>query len=243
MIKGIYTSASGMIPRIKQQEITANNIANVSTPGFKRDRIFAKELSKAEVKRLPHKTDWQQPMVNRVYTDYNQGIFDKTGNPLDMAIDGDGMFTLQMQNGTTLLTRSGSFIVNQDGLLSFPGGALVMGEGGPIEVGSGEVSVSQAGDIEVNGGRVGKVVPVTVADLTQLNKIGGSFYIVPPDAELIPVDKYSIQQGFVEASNVDIVSEMIDMIVAFREYEAGAKSIQAQDQTLENLFRRVGGGS
>jgi flagellar basal-body rod protein FlgG len=243
MIKGIYTSASGMIPRIKQQEITANNIANVSTPGFKRDRIFAKELSKAEVKRLPQKNDWQKPMVNRVYTDYNQGIFDKTGNPLDVAIDGDGMFTLQMQDGTTVLTRSGSFIVNQDGLLAFPGGALVVGEGGPIEVGSGEVSVSQAGDIEVDGGRVGKLVPVTVVDLTELNKIGGSFYVVPEDAELIQVEKYSIQQGFLEASNVDIVSEMIDMIVAFREYEAGAKSIQAQDQSLENLFRRVGGGS
>lgn len=243
MIKGIYTSASGMIPRIKQQEITANNIANVSTPGFKRDRIFAKELSRAEVKKLPQKNDWQRPMVNRVYTDYNQGIFDKTGNPLDVAIDGDGMFKLQMQDGTTVLTRSGSFTVNRDGLLSFPGGALVMGESGPIQVGSGTVSVSQAGDIEVDGGRVGKLVPVTVADLTELNKIGGSFYIVPEDAELIPVEKYSIQQGFLEASNVDIVSEMIDMIVAFREYEAGAKSIQAQDQTLENLFRRVGGGS
>ena len=240
MIKGIYTSACGMLPRIKKQEATANNIANASTPGYKKDRLFAKELSRAQMKRIPKKTDWHQPMVDRMFTDYSPGIFDKTGNPLDMAIDGDGFFTLQLETGQTVLTRSGNFVINRDGLLSFPGGALVIGEGGPIEVGSGQVSVGTTGEVESNGILVGRLAPVTVPDLNQLQKIGGSFYLAPDGVDLVPVANCSIRQGFLETSNVDIVSEMIEMIISFREYEANSKAIQSQDDSLEHLFRRVG---
>ncbi len=241
MIKGIYTSASGMLPKIKKQEVTANNLANASTPGFKKDRIFAKELTRIERKNAPVKTDWEQPMVNNVYTDFSQGIFEKTGNSLDFAIDGDGFFTLQLDDGSQVLTRSGSFVVNQDGMLSFPGGALLMGEGGALEVGNGKISLGQTGEIESNGLSVGKIVPVTVEDLSLLDKIGGSFYKVPEGTQLIPVETTSFQQGYVEASNVDIVAEMIEMIISFREYEANSKAIQAQDQSLSQLFNRVGG--
>lgn len=241
MIKGIFTSASGMIPRLRKQEISANNMANASTPGFKRDRIFAQELSRTEMKRVATTADWQKPMVSEVYTDFSQGIFDRTGNTLDVAIDGDGFFTLQLPDGQQVLTRSGSFTVNEIGLLAFPGNALVLGEGGPIQVGKGAVSISQTGYVESDGLAVGRLLPVTVNDLTRLEKIGGSYYLVPEGEELIPVEKFSLQQGFIEASNVDIVTEMINMIASFREYEANARAIQSQDQTLENLFRRVGG--
>lgn len=241
MIKGIYSSASGMLPRIKKQEIAANNLANASTPGFKRDMLFSRELSQAERKLSPTRTDWENPMANNTVTDYSQGHFNPTGNPLDLAIDGDGFFKLQLDNGTIVLSRSGSFTVSSAGLLSFPGGALVLGVGGPIEVGKGKVSVGHTGEVESDGFPVGRIVPVTVNNLESLKKIGGSYYAVPDGVELIQVNKYSIQQGFLEESNVDIVSEMIEMIISFREYEANSKSIQSQDQTLEHLFRRVGG--
>lgn len=241
MIKGVFTSASGMIPRLRKQEISANNMANASTPGFKKDRIFAQELSRVERKRVATTTDWQKPMVTEVYTDFSQGILDRTGNTLDVAIDGDGFFTLQLPDGQQVLTRSGSFTVNQNGLLAFPGDALVLGEGGPLQVGSGVVSISQTGQVESDGLSVGRLIPVTVNDLTLLKKIGGSYYLIPEGEELIPVQQFSLHQGFIEASNVDIVSEMINMIASFREYEANARAIQSQDQTLDNLFRRVGG--
>ncbi len=240
MIKGLYTSASGMIPRIKKQELTANNIANVSTPGFKRDMLFTKELSKAEQKMAPRRSDWEQPMVDELYTDYSPGAFDKTGNPLDLAIDGDGFFTLELADGTRALTRAGSFTVNSDGFLIFPGGALVLGEGGPIEVGNGKVTVSQSGEVEVDGFVVSRIVPKTVEDLTALQKIGDSMYALPDSAELIPVTTSTIRQGYVETANVDIVREMIDMIISFREYEANARAMQTQDRSLEHLFNRVG---
>lgn len=240
MIKGIYTSASGMIPRVRKQEMLANNIANANSPGFKRDGLFTKELSRAKQKLAPTKSDWETPMVDDVYTDFSSGAFDKTGNPLDLAIDGDGFFQLRLDDGSTVLTRAGSFEVDQNGFLSFPGGALVLGEGGPINVGSGKVSISGTGEIESDGVSVGRIVPVTVDDLTQLQKIGSSSFAVPAGTELKEVPHATIQQGFLETSNVDIVQEMIDMIISFREYEADAKALQTQDQSLGQLFGRVG---
>jgi len=243
VIKGLYTSASGMIPGTKKQEITANNIANAGTAGFKRDRLFTKELSRAQMKLAPKRTDWQQPMVDKVYTDYTIGMFDKTDNPLDLAIDGDGFFTLLTENGTQLLTRAGSFQVDQSGYLAFPGGALVVGEGGPIEVGSGKVSVSEDGEVRTNGALVGRIVPSTVPDLMVLEKIGGSSYVLPENTELIPVPRSSIRQGYLETSNVDIVHEMVEMIISFRNFEANSKALQSQDQTLSHLFSKVGGNN
>lgn len=240
MIKGLYTSASAMIPRIKKQEAAANNIANASTPGFKKERIFTKELSKAELKIAPRRNEWEQPMVDKSYTSFAPGVFDKTGNPLNMAIDGDGFFTLELPDGTKALTRNGAFSVNNQGQLEIPGGALVMGESGAIEVGSGVVEVSGTGIVSSNGLAVGQITPVTVNDLQALDKIGNSMYVVPEGEELIPSTKSTVQQGYLEASNVDIVREMIEMIISFRNFEADSKSISVQDQSLEQLFSRVG---
>ncbi len=241
MIKGLYTSASGMIPQVKKHEATANNIANAGTPGFKRDVLFTKELSKAEQKIAPTKSDWQIPLADKLYTDYAPGAFDKTGNPFHLAIDGDGFFSLQLEDGSLALTRSGSFTVDSEGFLAVPDGPLVLGEGGPIEIGTGQMSVALTGEVEVNGIPVGRIVPVTVDDFDKLEKIGSAAFAVPDGVEVIPVERTSISQGFLEASNVEIVREMIDMMVAFRTYEANAKAVQTQDESLETLFQRVAG--
>jgi flagellar basal-body rod protein FlgG len=240
MIKGLFTSASGMLPLLKKQELSAHNVANVSTPGYKRDRMFTRELSRAEQKLQPKEVDWQKPIVNEEFTDYTSGAFSQTGNPLDLAIDGEGFFTLQLADGSRALTRAGSFMVDKDGMLSFPGGALVLGDGGPIEIGNGKVTVSQSGEIDVNGFTVNRIQPVTVADLDTLQRIGGGGFLVPDGVELTTVQTATIRQGFVETANVDIVREMIDMIVSFREYEANARAVQTQDESLQHLFNRVG---
>ncbi len=229
-----------MIPRIKKQELTANNLANASTPGYKKDTLFTKELSRAEKKRVATKSDWEQPMVDEVYTNFAPGVFDRTGNQLDLAIDGDGFFRLQLPDGSVGLTRAGTFSVNAQGQIEFPGGALLMGEGGPIEVGQGgDILIGQDGTVQVNDNIVGKIVPVSVPDVSQLEKVGSSVFAVPNGVEPQAVTHSRIQQGFLEESNVDIVREMIDMIISFRNYESDSKSVQVQDQTLDNLFNRV----
>lgn len=241
MIKGLYRSASGMLPQIKKQEVVANNIANASTAGFKKDVMFSRELSRAERKLEPRTNDWQTTLDSRILVDYSLGAFDKTNNPLDLAIEGDGFFTLEAADGTQALTRSGAFIVDSDGYLAMSGGYRVTGEGGPIQVGSGKLSVSQAGDVQVDGLSAGRIAVKSVEDVTVLQRLGGSLFAVPPGEELIDPIHAGIRQGYRETSNVDVIQEMVDMMVAFRTYESNARALQTQDASLNHLFQRVGG--
>jgi len=243
MIKGLYTSASGMLPQVKKQEITANNVANAGATGFKKDRLFTKELNRAEIKQIKTKSDWERPMATSTFVDYSPGVFDRTGNALDLAIDGDGFFTLKLEDGTTALTRAGSFEVNADGIMSFPGGAILQGEGGDIQIGNGQVTIAATGEVSVNDFAVGRIIPVTVDDVSKLTKAGSSLFIVPESVQLIPVTKFVIQQGYLEAANVDIVSEMVEMIISYRTYEANANAVRTQDESLSQLFNRVGSNS
>lgn len=241
MIKGIYRSASGMVPQVKKQEAIANNIANAGTTGFKQDITFNRELTRAESKLSKDRIDWQTALENRVHVDHAPGVFDKTDNPLDFALDGDGFFTLQSPEGETMLTRSGSFVVDDQGYMAFPGGYRLVGTGGPIQVGQGSPVVGETGEVEVNGVTVGQITAQTVADVSRLERVGGSMFAVPEGEELIAPISSRIQQGYLETSNVDVVREMVDMIVAYRTYEANAKSLQIQDGSLDNLFNRVTG--
>lgn len=243
MLKGIRTSASGMIPRARKQEMIANNIANVATPGYKKDRLFTKELSRAHVKQIQKttKSDWEKPMVDGLYTDFRPGSFNNTGNPLDLAIDGDGFFQLQDEDGNVFLTRSGNFSIDNEGFVTFPGGYRLIGEGGPVQVGQGQLTVGADGEVDIDGIAVDSIRAVDVADQSVLDKLGSSLYGVPQGEELLPALRAEIQQGYLEAANVDIVHEMVDMIITFREYEANAKSLQTQDESLDHLFRRVAG--
>jgi flagellar basal-body rod protein FlgF len=239
----MYSSASGMIPRVKKQEMVANNVANAGTVGYKKDMMFVRELSKAEQRITPKKSDWQKPLADQIEVDFTPGTFDKTDNPLDVAIDGDGFFRLQAPDGATMLTRSGTFMVNSDGYLSYPGGFVVMGESGPLQVGNGTVTISQTGEVDVDGSIVGKIVPQTVDDVEKLEKVGESMFAVPVGMELTRAQGSGLRQGYLETSNVDIVREMVDMIIAYRTYEANAKALQTQDSSLDNLFRRVAGNN
>jgi flagellar basal-body rod protein FlgG len=241
MIKGLYSSASGMVPSVRKQELHANNIANAKTTGFKKDVQFNRELNKAEAKHQLKKDDWQLPLVDQDFVDFSSGTFDKTGNPLDLAIEGDGFFVLLDDEGNQYLSRAGMFEVSNDGLLQFPGGLTLQGASGPIEVGRGELSVSQSGEVQVNGITVNQITPQTVSDLGLLEKAGSSLFRVPDGVELINSSQPVVRQGYLEAANLNIVEEMVDMIITYRMYEANAKALQSQDDSLEQLFGKVGG--
>lgn len=241
MIKGMYSSAAGMIPRVKSQERIANNIANATTAGFKKDKAFVRELSRAEQRLTPSQVDWRKPVAEQTYVDYSAGIFDRTDNPLDLAIEGDGFFLLQDDQGGQYLTRAGTFSVNADGILEFPNGYSLIGDGGSIGVGSGAVTVSATGEVQSDGNLVGRITPVTVPDVQDLQKIGHSMFVLPAGSQPAPATEFSIRQGYLETSNVEIVREMVDMMVAYRTYEANAKALQTQDGSLDHLFQRVAG--
>jgi len=240
MIKGLYKSASAMLPRIKRQETIANNLANASTPGYKGDRVFTKELSRAQAKNIPKQTDWQTPMIDQVYTRFEQGNLDRTGNALDLALEGRGFFVFQTEAGDNVLSRAGNLTVSTEGYLINPQGNKLLGDGGPISVGGGELSVSETGRVQVDQTDVAAIQVVEVEDNTQLQKNGQGEFLVPDNVEIAQAVEYSIRQGYLESSNVDVVKEMVDMIVSYRNYEADAKSVQAQDESLEALINNVG---
>lgn len=241
MLKGIYKAASGMIPRVKQQEVRANNIANASTPGFKKDSIFLKELDAVQQATLPKKSDWQTSMIDQVYTDYTQGGFGRTDNVLDLAIEGSGFFVLESpEEGTLQYTRNGNFAVDTDGFMVNSEGMRVLGDGGPIEVGSGTVDINDSGEVLVDGSTVGRVQVVDFPDKSALVKVGSSGFAVDESVESEPAASFSIKQGYLEQANINVVKEMVGMIIALRHFESGAKALQSQDESLTTLFNQVG---
>jgi flagellar basal-body rod protein FlgF len=241
MIKGLYRSGSAMIPRIRQQETIANNLANASTPGFKKDAVFTQELTRAEARHRPRRTDWETPMIDQVYTNYDQGNFDKTGNELDLAIEGAGFFVIEGEDGTPELTRAGNFEVDSAGYIVNPEGKRLLSEGGPINVtGNSAVTVSESGEVEVDNNIVSTIRVVNVEDPTQLEKIGDYSYVLPDGVDPIQASGYYVRQGYLEDSNVDVVKQMVEMIIAFRNYEASANSLKVQDESLEKLINNVG---
>lgn len=240
MIKGLYKSASAMIPRIKKQEIIANNLANASSPGFKRDTVFTRELSRAQARHIPRQTDWQTPMIDQVYTTFEQGNFDRTGNMLDLALEGNGFFVFQTEKGENVLSRSGNLSVSSDGYLVNSNGNRLMSDSGPINVGGGELSVSESGQVQVDHADVAAIQVVDIEDKTVLQKTGTGEFRIPDEAQITKAVEFRIRQGYLESSNVDVVKEMVDMIISYRNFEADAKSVQAQDESLEKLINNVG---
>ncbi len=240
MIKGIYNSASAMIPRVRQQEVIANNIANVGSAGFKKDSIFVSELTKAQRKRIPTKSDWERPMLDQVYTDYSQGSLDRTGASLDVALDGKGFFVVQTPDGEEMLTRNGALSTDESGFLVTPGGALAMGDGGPIQLPVGEVAIAEDGTISVDGETVASLRVATVEDPTKLEKVGASLFKLPDGVELQAAVGYVIRQGYLESANVDVITQMVEMISSYRNYEADAQALKGQDESLEKLISELG---
>ena len=239
MIKGIYTSGSGMIPRMLKQESFANNMANVNTVGYKKDGVFLHELNQAQ-DGLITDLDWEIPMVDGVYIDYAQGQLSKTERPLDVAIQGDGFFAVQTPEGTRY-TRSGEFSLTPEGVLVDKNGYEVLSDSGPITIDGDNISIGREGAISVDGAEAAKLRVVDFAKPYDLGKAGYG-YLVPNDGQGQTIESvnYEIHQGYVESSNVSIIEQMVDMLVSFRAYEAGQKAILTQDETLSRAVNDLG---
>lgn len=227
MIRALYSAASGLVATSAKQDVIANNIANASTPGFKRKSVVAASFPQA-LKNQIAKTDQQGRQAGYPYTcvdpvnvmveaavDNSEGSALDTGNPLDLAIKGSGAFEIITPSGTAT-TREGRLCVDSDGDLATAAGKL-QGQSGPIKAPNGEWAVGRDGSIISNGVAIDRI------------KIAGA-----KDGD------YSILQGAVEGSNVNIVNEMVSMIANLRDYEANQKVITSIDQTLDKLINDAG---
>lgn len=239
MIKGIYTSSSGMLPRVLKQEVFANNMANAKTAGFKKDSVFLHELKHAK-DGLVTDLDWEIPMVDDVYIDFAQGGLENTERSLDVAINGDGFFVVQTPDGDRY-TRNGVFELTSEGTLIDTNSNPVLSESGPITISGDEISISRDGVVSSDGESIAKLKVIDFAKPYNLNKTDYGYLIAGVD-EVKPVkaNNFEILQGYVESSNVNIIDQMVDMMISFRAYEAGQKAIHTQDETLNKAVNELG---
>ncbi len=176
--------------------------------------------------------------MDEVNTDFNQGHLITTSNPLDLAIRGEGFFQVQTPEGIRY-TRDGSFSLSSNGYLVTKEGYYVLGENGPLQLlQTGDITISQQGEVFVNDEYIDRLNIVTFADLNQLQKQGDNLYFT--DAVPEPLQDADVVQGALEGSNISIVAEMVDLISAFRAYEANQKVIQTHDTTLDRAINDVG---
>ena len=238
MLRGIYTSTTGMIAEMDRENVIANNLANVDTVGFKKDNItttpFAELFLNAYSKRgvAPiGKLGLGVQAVTR-FINFTEGSIQTTGNESDLAMRGDGMFAVQAQNGIRYM-RAGNFMVDKDRFLVSQEGLKVVRQNGPIQLQEGAFQVTESGEIIQNGQIVNRLQVYSTAGM---EKEGEYLYT---NESPVPATDFQVIQGAVEHSNVNTVYEMIQMITATRGYETNQKALTAHDDTLGKLVNEL----
>jgi flagellar basal-body rod protein FlgG len=259
MIRALSNASSGMRAQELNIDVLSNNLANVNTSGYKRSRAeFADLFYEARQKPgAPSPTGAALPIGAEIghgvrsvatYKDFTGGETKQTDNPLDMAIEGNGFFQLTQPDGTTGYTRAGVFKTNADGQLVNDEGYVVDPEI-TIPADATSITISESGVVSATLGgeseqvELGQLQLATFANPAGLSSIGGNLYEQTPasgDAMVVtPGEEGSgtILQGFLEQSNVAVVTEMIDLIAAQRAYEINGKVITAADEMLQQTTR------
>ena len=226
MPDGIAAAASALRYYERRQEVVANNLANANTDGFKAERIFARLVAESH------------PAPDTA-TDLRRGTFKETGNALDIATDSDGFFVVSTPQGERL-SRGGSFILSPDGVLTDSAGNQLLGEKGPIRVGPGTVTIDRDGLVAVNGDAMDRLRMETIPAGTDVQHDAGTLFVPASAREPLALGSRAVKQGFVEESNVNTVSTMVDMISVQRAYANAAKALTTLDASRATISNELG---
>jgi flagellar basal-body rod protein FlgF len=248
MIRGLYTSASGMMTQMTIQDVVSNNLANVDTTGYKKDTTVSRAFQSLLLNRIGDRSDRGMDVrvgplgtgviLDGTYTDFSMGSFKPTENKFDLALGSEGFFVVQTPQGERY-TRDGSFTLASNGDLVTKDGYQVVGNRGTINLaGAVNILVNEDGSVAVDG-RVINQLRVVNAQPQALDKIGSNLFALRTGSEAEESSNFRVLQGFLETSNVNVVSEMVKMISGLRLYEANQKAIRSQDGTLERLINDV----
>jgi flagellar basal-body rod protein FlgF len=232
-----YVTLSRQSGLLKEMQTVANNIANMSTTGFRRETTLFAEM----IERLPVEGGSLSMTEARVRdTRFSQGGLIRTGSPFDMALEGDGFFQIQTPDGLRL-TRNGSFTRNENGDLVTAQGHPVLDAGGaPVFMppSAGKIEIASDGTVTADGQPVAAIGIVTVADEGGLRREGGVMFISQGDVQA--AQGAVLYQGFLEGSNVSPVAEITRMIDVQRAYEAGQALIEREDERIRSAVRTLG---
>jgi len=243
MNSGMYSAISGNIAAMERMDVISNNLANVNTPGFKKDKMsFEGVLSSAAMPPTVPPGKTADPLLQKenFYTDFSAGPIKQSGNSFDLAIEGSGFFTVSTPNGLAY-TRQGNFHLAADGTLVTADGYPVMGQGGEIKITGGKVDIAANGAITADGTAAGTISLVDFPQPYNLTKAGSALF-VPADPQQTAATATSAQlrQGFLEGANVDSVTEMVQMIETNRYFEMCQRVIQGFDNMANKASNDLG---
>ena len=251
MVRGLYTAYTGLVNQQKRLDVVSNNLANATTTGFKKegvttqsfDSVYGIKIKDATVGYMNQNIGRMSlgAKIGETYRSWDQGSLRNTDSNYDFALSGKGFFSISFTNKagetSTLYTRDGSFQMNQEGYLVTKDGDYVLGESGDpilLPTDASQLSVDSTGAIYADGQYVDTFALVDFEDYNYLEEYGENLYRAVDGAAEQDCTA-TVQQGYLEASNINVVSEMVDMIAVAREYESGQKVIQAIDEMLGKM--------
>lgn len=247
MVRGLYTTYTGLLNSQYRLDVVSNNLANSKTTGFKRegsttqsfDNVYGIKVKDATVGSLNQQIGEMSlgAKIGETYRDWSQGSPESTGNKYDFAISGNGFFKISYKNKlgveSTMYTRDGSFQMNSEGYLVTKDGDFVLGENGPIQLPTNakEFNVDAEGNIYADGNYVDNFDLIDFEDYNYLKAFGENLYQAI-DGATEKECTAGVNQGYIEASNINVVTEMVDMISIARQFESGQKVMNAIDEML-----------
>lgn len=261
MLKGLYTAYTGMVNEQNRMDVLTNNLANSDTIGFKKEGTTSQSFDSVLVDKIKDDSEYYRTArrignaslgvkIGEGYTDFSEGAMQVTNATYDFAIGGDGFFTVEFTNKAgetkTLYTRDGNFDVTSEGYLVTTDGDYVLGKG------NGDrgtrikldpkfpITVDQNGAIFQNDKKVAELKITDFEDKNYLEHYGETYFEPVEGAEPIDAKECKVIQGYLETSNVSIVSEMVEMISVTRQYESNQKLIQTYDSSLDIAVNQIG---
>jgi flagellar basal-body rod protein FlgG len=242
----LYQAAAAMNAQARWQELIAENLAASSVPGYRKQEISFSSVAAGLTGAANGATDsrFVIPAASS-HLNFKQGPLRATNASLDLALEGGGMFEVQMPNGTRAYTRDGEFQLNAQGQLVTKQGYLVQGDAGPLQFdpnNGGNITISPTGDVTQGGEIRGRIRLVEFSDPQLLTPIGqGCFLANVPEAKPEAARATSVRQGFLEAANTSPTAEMASLITAMRMFEANQRVLQVQDERMGRVITELGG--
>lgn len=244
MIDRFQAQMQAMQMLTKAQDVTADNLANINTPGFKGNKLFQRMLTEQINGQEVTRTVPMQEI------NMDQGVLEPTGNPFDFGIDGEGFFAVE-EDGETYLTRDGRFHLDSDGYLKNNQGANVIGSSGAIHVpeyfqaigessGGVDLEVGKDGTLRLNGEVYDQIRVVGVDDTSNLERKGSNYFSAPESSLTNVTEKSYVMQGFYEKGNVEPLQEMVDMMRNSQMFEAQQRAMRTTDETLGQATSSLG---
>ncbi len=235
MDSGYYAACAGLVAKMQALDLAANNLANVSTTGFRGQNATFQSVMAGVKARSASGTQLinEFGVLNAPSFNFTQGNLESTGNPLDVAIEGPGFFAVQTGDGVRY-TRNGSFRLSANGQLLSASGDPVLGEQGPIQLANGSIAVSRDGTISINGALAGKLRIVEFPPSTPITSAGASYYSAP-QAAAGKATRSTLEQGKLESSNVNPISGAVELISIQR----NAEMLQRALATFHSQFNQL----